>query len=408
MHRIRMSLPYYKPNNWEAVVLTVDEKYVQGYRDDLLNETVPGDIEIHKVNAWPVSITGKIGIGSISIRSFFQFKKKGNELLKKNKFDLIFFSTTMFHVCALGRYWKKKFNIPFVIDFQDPWRNDFYITNPLAERPSKFTVSHFIHKQMEAYTVPWCDGIIAVSQSYIDTLKQRYPSIKNKPSIVLPFGASVNDFNIVFQKKILPRVIDIHSDKIKVVYVGALTQFFLLLLKAFFIAFRQNVPGKEKYHFYFIGTHYKVGKEKQVELLAKELNIQHLVTEIPERIPYFSAIATMIHSDILFIPGSSDVNYNASKVYNNILTGKPIFSIYNENSPVKQIIEETDAGIVVGINSNDNEASLINKISNRLHDFTELHLKTRTPDLKKTETFDAKQMTLRQTDFFNKVLNKNI
>ena len=404
MHRVRMSLPYYKEYGWEPIVITVDEKYVEGYRDDLLNETVPNDIEVHKVKAWPINITKKIGLGSISIRSYYYFKRKGNELLKKRKFDLIFFSTTMFHVCALGRYWKKKFNIPFIVDFQDPWRNDFYFKNPQAIRPSKFRVSYAIHKKIEAYAMPFSDGMMAVSQSYIDTLKQRYPSLKNRPSIVLPFGTSVKDFNVVSQKKVLPQIINLNSDKIKVVYIGAMTQFFLELIRAFFIAFKQTIVNKEKYHFYFIGTNYKARKDKPVELLAAGLNMQHIVTEIPQRIPYFSAIATMMHSDILFIPGSLDADYNASKVYNNIQTGKPIFSIFNEKSLVKQIIEETNAGIVVGINNNDDEASLIKKISKKLQDFAQLHLRAQKTDLKKMESFGAKAMTLKQTEFFNKVL----
>jgi hypothetical protein len=399
-----MSLPYYKEYGWEPIVITVDEKYVEGYRDDLLNETVPNDIEVHKVKAWPINITKKIGLGSISIRSYYYFKRKGNELLKKRKFDLIFFSTTMFHVCALGRYWKKKFNIPFIVDFQDPWRNDFYFKNPQAIRPSKFRVSYAIHKKIEAYAMPFSDGMMAVSQSYIDTLKQRYPSLKNRPSIVLPFGTSVKDFNVVSQKKVLPQIINLNSDKIKVVYIGAMTQFFLELIRAFFIAFKQTIVNKEKYHFYFIGTNYKARKDKPVELLAAGLNMQHIVTEIPQRIPYFSAIATMMHSDILFIPGSLDADYNASKVYNNIQTGKPIFSIFNEKSLVKQIIEETNAGIVVGINNNDDEASLIKKISKKLQDFAQLHLRAQKTDLKKMESFGAKAMTLKQTEFFNKVL----
>lgn len=408
IHRVRMSLPYYKLHNWEPVIITVEEKYVEGYRDDLLNDTVPDDIEIYRVKAWPFNITRKIGLGSISIRSFFQFKKKGNELLKKGNFDLIFFSTSMFHVCTLGRYWKKRFDVPFIIDFQDPWRNDFYLNNQQAVRSFKFTISHFLHKKMEAYTIPFIDGIISVSQSYIDILKDRYPSIKNIPSTVLPFGASVKDFDIVSKKKILPQVIDLNSDKIKVVYIGGITQFFLVLIKAFFMAFKQTIVDKEKYHFYFIGTHYKARKEKEIEFLAATLDMQNQVTEIPQRMPYFSAIATMMHADILFIPGSLDADYNASKVYNNIQTGTPIFSIFNEKSLVKQIIEETNAGIVVAINSNDDENSLIKKIKSKLPDFTRLHLHMQKIDLKKMKSFDAAIMTLKQTIFFNKVIKQII
>lgn len=399
-----MSLPYYKTFGWEPVVITVDERFAEGYRDPLLNETVPEEVEIHKVKAWPVNITRKIGLGSISIRSYFHFKKKGNEILKNRKFDLIFFSTTMFHVCALGRYWKKKFNVPFVVDFQDPWRNDFYINNPLAVKPSKFWISYVIHKKMEAYTMPFSDGIMAVSQGYIDTLFERYNNLKKKPFIVLPFGTSSIDFELTKKRNVSPEVIRLNENKIKVVYVGVVTQFFLELIKAFFIAFKQ-VNNNENYHFYFIGTNYADGDiNKSVEGLASILDLQYMVTEVPKRISYFSAIATGLHADILFIPGSLDPDYNASKVYNNIKTGKPLFSIFHEKSLVKKIIEETNAGIVIGINNNDNEASLIKKINDKLPQFSQLHIRTQKTDLEKMESFEAKAMTIKQTDFFKHVI----
>src|SRR5829696_1204251 len=191
MQRIRMSLPYYKALGWEPVILCVDEKYVTGYKDHLLNETIPADIDVHKIKAWPEKVTRKLGFGSLSIRSFCNFKKAGNKLLSSQKFDLIFFSTTLFHVCALGRYWKKKFGVPFIVDMQDPWRNDFFLAKPKHQRPPKFWLNHTIDKTLEAFTIPHASGIISVSQAYIDNLKERYKILIQKPSMLLPFGSSV-------------------------------------------------------------------------------------------------------------------------------------------------------------------------------------------------------------------------
>ena len=404
MHRVRMALPYYKELGWEPVILASDEKYVEGLIDPLLNETIPPDIEIHKVKAWPVKITRRIWLGSLSLRSYYFFKKKGNELLGTKKFDLVFFSTSMFHLCALGRYWKKKFNVPFIVDMQDPWRNDFYLNKPRSQRPPKFAIAHAINKRMEAYTMPFVDGIMAVSQGYIDDLKSRYPSLKNKFSAVIPFGTSLKDFEIVKQKNILPEIINCTPEKINIVYVGTLTQFFLPLIKAFFIAFSRIVPDKEKYHFYFIGTKYKKldTTNKPVKLLAEKLNLGHLITEVPERIPYFSALSIIMNSDILFIPGSSDPNYNASKVYHNIQTGNPIFSIYNEKSLVKKAIEDTNSGIVISIRGDDNESDIVEKISVKLKNFERLHHQK--TDIKKMKIYSAKAMVQKQVNFFNKVI----
>lgn len=398
-----MSLPYYKELGWEAVVLCVDEKFVSGYKDPLLNETIPHDIEVHRVKAWPEKFTRKFGVGSLSLRSYFQFKKFGSRLLRERKFDLILFSTTLFHVCALGRHWQKTFDVPFIVDMQDPWRNDFFIGKPKAQRPPKYWLSYMLNKKMEAYTMPYASGLMSVSQAYIDNLKDRYGKLKNRPSLLLPFGVSVKDFELVQQKNILPEILKIK--KINVVYMGAVNKFFLPLIKAFLIAFNNSVSEQQRYHFYFIGTNYSpTASKKPVEKIAKELKMEKLVTEVPQRIPYFSALSTILHADILFIPGSSDADYNASKVYNNIFSGKPIFSIFNEKSLVKKAINETGAGIVVGINETDTVEILTKKIEALMPEFKELHLKKPELNQESVKKYLANSMAGEQTRFFNKVI----
>jgi hypothetical protein len=404
MQRVRMSIPYYKELGWEPVVLCVDDKLVTGYKDELLKETVPCDIEIHKVGAWSEETTRRFGIGSLSLRSYYHFKKAGTELLKKEKYDLVFFSTSLFHVCALGRYWQKRFGVPFIIDMQDPWRNDFFLNKPLRQRPPKFWLSYTLDKRMEAYTLPYAAGLMSVSQAYIDNLRKRYRSLLYKPALLLPFGVSVKDFELVEQKHIAPEIIG--HKKINVVYMGAVNKFFLPLINAFFIAFKNTVENLDAYHFYFIGTNYSPAiNQKPVEKIARELKLESLVTEEPQRIPYFSALSTIMHADILFIPGSSDSDYNASKVYNNIFSGKPIFSIFNEKSLVKEAINDTDAGIVVSINEEDTQETLVNKIEKAMPEFTRLHLRKvplRQDGLKK---YLANTMAEQQVRFFNKVLS---
>lgn len=407
MQRVRMSLPYYREMGWEAEVITVDEKFIEGFRDELLNETIPADITVHRIKAWSATFTRKLGLSSLSIRSYFQFKQKGSQLLKSKKFDLVFFSTTMFHVCALGRYWKEKFGVPFIIDLQDPWRNDFYLDKPKSERPPKFWLAYNIHKYMEAYAMPSANGVMAVSQGYIDSVRNRYPILKNIPSAVIPFGCSVHDFELVKNKKLLPEIITGNGNSINVVYIGAVTKYFLPIMKAFFIAFNNTIKQRDHYHFYFIGTNYTSGiNYKPVEELAAEMNMQHLVTEVPDRIPYFSAIATMLQADILFIPGSMDVDYNASKVYNNILTLKPIFSIFNNRSLVKDVIERSKAGIVVGVQGNETVQQLSELIAAKMPFFESLHEKPVSLDMNMFDQFTAKSKTQEQVKLFNEVIFK--
>jgi glycosyltransferase involved in cell wall biosynthesis len=402
MHRIRMSLPYYKALGWEPVVLCVDERFVNGFRDDLLNDTIPEDIEVHKVTAWKESTSRKVGIGNLSMRSYSQIKKKGSELLKSKKFDLVFFSTSLFQVCVLGRYWKKKFGVKFIIDMQDPWRNDFYLQQPSQHRPRKFALSHLMDRVLEKYTMPHASGIMSVSQAYIDILKNRYKELQNKPCLLLPFGVATEDFNLVLRKKIEPGIIHETKDKINVVYVGVLNQFFMPLIEAFFIAFSKSVTRPDDYRFYFIGTNYAVGiTHLPVEELARKHGIEHLVTEVPERITYFSALATLLHSDIIFIPGSTDATYNASKLYNNIYANKPIFSIFNEKSLVIKAIEDLNAGIAVGINEEDSLDDMVDKICKVMPSFQQLRHKSSGFNSIELEKFYEPSMAAQQVELFN-------
>ena len=126
MHRIRQSLMYYKENGWEAEVVIVDPAYVEMHKDEYLLQTIPNDVIVHKVKAFDAKITKKFGLGSIAYRSMYQYWKYVNALLSAKKFDLIFFSTTAYPITALGRIWRAKYHVPYIIDMQDPWRPDHY------------------------------------------------------------------------------------------------------------------------------------------------------------------------------------------------------------------------------------------------------------------------------------------
>lgn len=404
MQRVRMSLPFYKSLGWEPVVLGVDENFVSGFTDDLLNETIPPDAEIHKLKAWPIKISRLFGLGSVSIRSFYYYLKKGSALLKEKKFDLVFFSTSNFHVCTLGRYWKQKFGVPFIIDMQDPWRNDFSMTHS-QKNPVKFKIDYLLHKMLEAYTMPYADGLMSVSQNYIDVLHKRYPVLVSKPSAVLPFGMSEEDFALV-KKKRIPPVISKEEKKINVIYIGALNTFFYPIIRAFFKAFKSCIKEKEQYHFYFIGTNYAKGiQHKAIEKMASKLNMQHLVTEECDRIPYFSALSTLMHADIIFIPGLINASYNASKVFNNLYAGTPVFSVFNEKSPLKEAINSVNAGIFVGVHENDTEEEMVEKIKKHMQSFASLHLFNAQRHTEYLDNFMASSLTAKQTSLFNQVIS---
>ncbi len=345
--RIRISLSYFKDFGWEAEVVCVNQKYSEIPKDKLLLQSIPVDTIIHQVKAFSKKWTAKFGLGSLALRSLWFYRKEVMLLLQAKKYDLVYFSTTQFPLCVLGVYWKNRFGIPYVIDMQDAWHTNYYQDKPKQERPRKYWFSYRLHKYLEPVAMKNCDGLISVSPDYITTLHQRYPQLKTKPSAVIPFGAFEKDFAIAAKNQnVCPPAVQFNSKKINVVYVGRggadMKIAVQLLLYAIKEALENEAEVFKQFHFYFIGTSYapKALAKPTIFPLAQQFGLEDQVTEITDRIGFYSTINTLLAADALFIPGSDDPQYSASKIYPYILTKKSILAIFNLESPAIDIFKE--------------------------------------------------------------------
>src|SRR5207249_7514785 len=174
MQRVRMSLPHFAEFGWEPYVLAVaptgDETL-----DPLLVETVPSDIQVERVRAIPAAISKRLGIGNIALRALPSLYHAGSRLLSSGKVDLVYFSTTMFFAMPLGRMWRRRFGVPYVLDIQDPWLSDYYREHPETNPPPKYSLARRVHAILEPWTMKDVDAIISVSDAYLMTLRKRYP-----------------------------------------------------------------------------------------------------------------------------------------------------------------------------------------------------------------------------------------
>jgi hypothetical protein len=349
MQRIRMSIPYFEHYGWEAEVVMVDSLYTDQQKDHLLLLSIPAHTKVHTVKAFPKKLTGKIGMGSLAWRCYWQYKIKVAELLNTYKYDLIYFSTTQFPVCALGAYWKKLFGIPYVIDMQDPWYSTYYKGKAKQAQSIKQKLNTQLHKYLESVAMNSVNGLISVSQAYINVIKENYPALKHIPSVSIPFGAFKPDTEIaITNARLFTNLLD--SNFINLVYIGRggtdLHRAIIPLFKALQIGLGNNSALYGKLKIYFIGTSYAplgLGVPTIIPL-AKQFGIANNVVEITDRISYYHTLLTLQQANALFIPGSDDPQYSASKIYPYLLTNKPLMAIFNPQSPVIDILAEYGAG----------------------------------------------------------------
>ncbi|WP_343523814.1 hypothetical protein [Pedobacter sp.] len=406
MQRVRMSLPYFSDFGWEVEVITVDEQYTDVVKDNLLLESVPSQISVHKVEALNKIWTSKLGLGSLALRSMWFLRKKGNQLLRLKKYDLIYFSTTEFPVCILGAYWKKKFNVPYIIDMQDPWHTNYYKNKPKAERPKKYWFSYRLHKYLEPKAMKKVDGLISVSVSYIQTLQERYPILKTKPTKVITFGAFDIDFRIAqAHSEQLP--IAYHpKGKINLVYIGRGGFDMKPALNTLFAAFKQGLVTQpslfENVHLHFIGTSYapKGKGTPTIFPVATELGIASYVTEYTDRIGFYNSIKNMQCADGLMIIGSNQGAYTASKLYPYILAKKPLLAVMHPGSSVVKIMDDCSAGSLIPIGQT---ISVALQTLNSYLDAAKHHRLPAT-NWKAFEHYTAFAMTQKQVELFNRVV----
>lgn len=408
MQRIRMSLPYFKQLGWDAEVVTIDASYSEMMKDELLLQSIPADIKIHRVKALSKRWTSKIGLGSLALRSLRFYKKEVNALLKASRFDLIYFSTTQFPVCILGAYWKRKFGVPYVIDMQDPWHSDYYQDKPKDQQPPKYWFSYKLNKYLEPKAMKHVDGLISVSDSYIDDLKARYPEIKNIPAATITFGAFAPDMEIAKenQNKFKPLL---DPGSINIVYIGRGGSDMHKAVSVLFAALKEGLDKEpeifNKLKLYFIGTSYAPNGQGKPTImpLAKQFNIEKNVVEITDRISYYHTLSTLQQANALFIPGSDDPKYTASKIYPYLLTKKPLLAIFNSHSSAIGILDEYGAGHVFSYdNAPEGERGVYNFLKQAANHQLEIPVYNQSAEKK----YSAESMALRQCELFDQVVHE--
>lgn len=404
MQRVRMSLPYFREFNWDVEVVTVDEHYVNMAKDELLLQCIPTGIKIHKVKALNKKWTSKLGLGSIALRSLWFYRQKVNELLSKQKFDLIYFSTTQFPVCILGAYWKNRFGIPYVIDMQDPWHSDYYEDKPKHERPNKYWFSYRLNKYLEPIALKQADGLISVSEKYIDDLKNRYPQIKNIPAATITFGAFEPDIKIAIDNQSKFTALLDPAFK-SIVYIGRggsdLHQAVIPVFEALSKGLQEEPEIFNQFKIYFIGTSYAPAGHGIATILplTAKYKLEDHVIEITDRISYYHTLVTLQHADGLFIPGSDDPAYTASKIYPYLLIKKPLLTIFNSKSPAMDVLADYGTLHAHSYDATPNIGLKINEFFKQIGNDTKPMY-----NVDAAEKYSAKNRAKLQCDLFNRVI----
>lgn len=214
------------------------------------------------------------------------------------------------------------------------------------------------------------DHIISVSPGYVDTLRCRYPALPASRFTVLPFPASGRDHDFMEQQKIVQTIFKKDGRK-HWVYVGRGgpdMNYALGLLFAHLSKLKQQDPLlSSKLQLHFVGTSYApTGRSKKtVEPLASSFGLDDIVHETSERIAYFEALAAYRDSDAVLLIGSESSDYTASKLFNCVLSGRPVFAIFHSNSLVTAVAANFPCVYITNFGSGEPDEAVVERLANQ-------------------------------------------
>jgi hypothetical protein len=410
MQRVRMALPFLKENGWEATVLCVNSAFIENPTlDEHLAATVPAQAEVVRTRAVPVRLVRPVGFGNLAFRALPFLWRAGSRLLSRGKFDLVFFSTTQFPVLILGPIWKRRFGVPYVVDFQDPWLTDYYkrakIEPPGGQK--KYAVSQFLGRLFEPRVMKNVSAAITVSPDYIEQLCARYSFLRAEQFATIPFGASERDFDLLGKLNVEPAV-QRRPNSCNIVYAGAAGPYMIrslrLLFKAIADARKRDPDFWRQVQFHFIGTSYAPNPRDDgvVSQIADEFGLTNCVSEQTQRISYFQTLATLRAADGLLILGSDSPDYNPSKIATYLMARRPILAVMHEKSPATDILSRAGPAALVTFSSTAEPPA--EQMRQMLDDFIR-RMQTKDPlplDGNVLASISAREMTRQICDIFNR------
>jgi len=372
IHRVRTLLPFFRENGWQAEVLAVVPRCVAAPVDDWLVGGLPAGVVVHRADALGLGWSKVPGLGSLGFRSLPALMRIGDQIIANRNFDLVYFSTTVFEVHILGPRWVKKFGVPFVMDYQDPWVSDYYRDRPTVVPPGgriKYRLASALGRWMEPLVLSKCSGITSVSPEYPVQLRRRYTNLPTLPSLVQPFAAARHDFQRAVTSEVVQDQFRPDDGKLHWVYAGVIVPSMLPIIRALFRAIAGCMSPLERSSLalHFIGTRYAAVSDpthSQLRDIAAEFGIADLVYEKPARIPYSETLKCMLDANALLAFGTDDPGYTPSKIFPCLLASKPLLALYHYKSPVVAVLAATGGAVCLTFSDPFDEDAVVAQIGN--------------------------------------------
>ncbi|OFW97533.1 MAG: hypothetical protein A3D94_14700 [Alphaproteobacteria bacterium RIFCSPHIGHO2_12_FULL_66_14] len=347
-HRARLWSRHLPEFGWEPIVVTGDaQRYEERPDPDLERLVAPGLRVIHAstLSTRPVRLVGDIGV-----RAFWGCYRALASLAAKREIDFVLVTIPSNFLAPVGRLIHRRYGVPYGIDYQDPWVNRW----PGIDRPfSRAWGSYRLANWLEPWAVRDAALITAMAPGYVAGMLERNPIVADRAVLAyMPMGSAPEDFVLVRDLHRAPFLFDPGDGRFHMIYAGALLPAGFVVLEAFLSGLRTlretapQVAARLRVHFVGTGTSPDDPRGHQVLPRARRAGVEEMVSEHPHRIGYVDTLNHLIRSNAVLVLGSTEAHYTPSKVFQAMLSRRPVFAMLHEKSTAVAMIRRAHAGWV--------------------------------------------------------------
>ncbi len=284
----------------------------------------------HRISIW---LRMNLFIPDARVGWYFPAVKAAQKLIKDEKIDAIVSVGPPHSTHLIGKKISKKLNIPHVPVFIDPWVDIIYYKD---FKRSKITLS--IDNHFEKTVLQNAKATVFVTETMQNDYVKKYNFIEGK-SNVLYWGYNEEDFERIIVKK---------EQKEEKVLVHAGNIFSYQNPTNFWKQIKKQIERKNNIRIKFIGT---VDPEIKKSIAEEGLNE---ITEYCGFLPYNEMLKNISEADFLLVC-ASEPRHVPGKLFEYLRTGNPIIAFGNNNEEVRQILENSNAGIMFNYDESGEE-----------------------------------------------------
>ena len=301
------------------------KKFIGKKKDDQLvtSETISKSNRSlsHRISIW---LRMNLFIPDARVGWYFPAVKAARKLIKDENIDAIVSVGPPHSTHLIGKKLSKKLNIPQVPVFIDPWVDIIYYKD---FRRSKITLS--IDNHLEKTVLQNAKAIVFVTETMQNDYVIKYNIIEGKTN-VLYWGYNEEDFESIIVKK---------EQKEEKVLVHAGNIFSYQNPPNFWKQIKKENDRGNNIRIKFIGT---VDPEIKKSITQEGLNE---ITEYCGFLPYNEMLKNISEADFLLVC-ASEPRHVPGKLFEYLRTGNPIIAFGNNNEEVRQILDNSNTGMM--------------------------------------------------------------